>query len=115
MGAYYIDGLVWFAVPFCMATSTGLVARAFTTHTDINGKLGAYYIDGGASGSGLTPPRVLVKQMGGIGAFFVLLQLLMAIVSTAAAEILAVASILTYDVYWTYVNPELKHRREMLQ
>jgi Na+/proline symporter len=112
---FMVGGLTWWAVPFCMATCTGLVARAMTTHTDINGKIGAYYIDAGASGAGLTPPRVLVQNLGSFGAFLLLLQLFMAIVSTAAAEILAVASILTYDVYWTYINPELKQRRELLQ
>merc|ERR550514_1246396 len=39
----------------------------------------------------------------------------MAITSTGSAEIIAVSSILTYDIYYEYINPELKGRREKLR
>jgi hypothetical protein len=39
----------------------------------------------------------------------------MAITSTGSAEIIAVSSILTYDIYYEYINPELKQRREGLR
>merc|ERR1719428_88479 len=39
----------------------------------------------------------------------------MAITSTGSAEIIAVSSILTYDIYYEYINPELKMRREKLR
>merc|ERR1719277_1448621 len=112
---FLIGGMVWFAVPFCMATTNGLAGRALTTHPDINGKFGSRYIDGGASGSGLTPARVLSEILGPFGSFILLLQLFMAITSTGSAEIIAVSSILTYDVYYEYINPELKARREKLR
>jgi Na+/proline symporter len=98
-----------------MATTNGLAGRALTTHPDIDGSIGAYYIDGAASSSGLTPARVLSKVLGPAGAFILLLQLFMAITSTGSAEIIAVSSILTYDVYYEYINPELKMRREKLR
>merc|ERR1711959_828239 len=112
---FLIGGMVWFAVPFCMATTNGLAGRALTTHPDIDGAFGAYYIDAGASSSGLTPARVLSHILGPAGAFILLLQLFMAITSTGSAEIIAVSSILTYDVYYEYINPELKGRREKLR
>merc|ERR1712232_1180506 len=108
---FLIGGMVWFAVPFCMATTNGLAGRAITTHAE----LGPLYLDAGASGSGLTPARVLAHVLGSGGAFILLLQLFMAITSTGSAEIIAVSSILTYDVYYEYINPELKHRREALR
>jgi len=92
-----------------------LAGRALTTHPDIEGAFGAYYIDGGASSSGLTPARVLSHILGPGGAFILLLQLFMAITSTGSAEIIAVSSILTYDIYYEYINPELKMRREKLR
>jgi hypothetical protein len=98
-----------------MATTNGLAGRALTVHPDIDGQIGAYYIDGGASSSGLTPARVLSHILGPAGAFILLLQLFMAITSTGSAEIIAVSSILTYDVYYEYINPELKGRREKLR
>jgi len=112
---FLIGGMVWFAVPFCMATTNGLAGRALTTHTNINGQIGAYYINGDASSAGLTPARVLAQILGPFGAFILLLQLFMAITSTGSAEIIAVSSILTYDVYYEYVNPELKTRREKMR
>jgi Na+/proline symporter len=39
-----------------------------------------------------------------------LMQLFMAVTSTGSAEVIAVSSILTYDLYWTYLNPELKDK-----
>jgi len=108
---FLIGGMVWFAVPFCMATTNGLVGRALTTHPE----LGSLYITAAASGSGLTPARVLAHILGAGGAFILLLQLFMAITSTGSAEIIAVSSILTYDVYYEYINPELKSRRESLK
>merc|ERR1712167_492798 len=108
---FLIGGMVWFAVPFCMATTNGLAGRALTTHPE----LGPLYIDAGASGSGLTPARVLSHILGSGGAFLLLLQLSMAITSTGSAEIIAVSSIMTYDVYYEYINPELKSGREKLR
>mmetsp|Transcript_89402 Transcript_89402/g.278172 ORF Transcript_89402/g.278172 Transcript_89402/m.278172 type:complete len:879 (+) Transcript_89402:65-2701(+) len=108
---FLLGGMVWFAVPFCMATTNGLVGRALTT----NPHIGPLYLDADASGAGLTPARVLQHVMGAGGAFILLLQLFMAITSTGSAEIIAVSSILTYDVYYEYINPELKQRREGLR
>jgi len=108
---FLVGGMVWFAVPFCMATTNGLAGRALTTHPD----LGPLYIDAGASGSGLTPARVMAHILGSGGAFLLLLQLFMAITSTGSAEIIAVSSILTYDIYYEYINPELKQRRTFLR
>jgi len=108
---FLIGGMVWFAVPFCMATTNGLVGRALTTHPD----LAPTYITAAISGSGLTPARALSKILGTGGAAILLLQLFMAITSTGSAEIIAVSSILTYDIYYEYINPELKQRREGLR
>ncbi|CAE8663813.1 unnamed protein product, partial [Polarella glacialis] len=77
--------------------------RAMTMHPE----LGPAYISAAASGAGLTPARFLSKVMGSSGAFILLLQLFMTII--------AVSSILTYDIYYTYVNPELKGRRDGLR
>jgi len=112
---FLIGGMVWFAVPFCMATTNGLAGRALTMHPNINGAHGSQYITMGMSGAGLTPAKVLTHIMGGFGSFILLLQLFMAITSTGSAEIIAVSSILTYDVYYEYLNPELKTRRLKLR
>jgi len=107
--------MVWFAVPFCMATTNGLAGRALTMWKDGSVLTGPNYITENDSSVGLTPARVLTKVLGSGGAFILLLQLFMAITSTGSAEIIAVSSILTYDVYYEYINPELKSRREKLR
>merc|ERR1719163_816806 len=89
----------------------GIAGRALTTHSNIDGWYGAYYITGAISGAGLTPAKVVAKMFGPFGAFLMLLQLFAAISSTGAAEILAVSSILTYDIYYEYIHPDLKRRR----
>merc|ERR550514_2333775 len=72
---------------------------------------GASHITEADSGSGLTPARVAVEMQGQMGAIILLIMLFMAIVSTGCAEIIAVATIMTYDVYCEYLNPELKGDR----
>merc|ERR1719454_2643779 len=106
---YILGGVVWFAVPMMMGTTHGLVGRALTMDDSLVN--GASHITAGDSGSGLTPARVAVAMLGDAGAWILLIMLFMAIVSTGCAEILAVATIMTYDVYCEYLNPELKGER----
>jgi Na+/proline symporter len=106
---YILGGVVWFAVPMMMGTTHGLVGRALTTDFDLFN--GASHITFDDSGAGLTPARVSVKMLGEAGAWVLLIMLFMAIVSTGCAEIIAVATIMTYDVYCEYLNPELKGDR----
>jgi SSS family transporter len=91
---YLLGGMAWFAIPFSMATSLGLAARALDLP-----------VTGGEAGSGLVPPAVGVHLMGPGGAFLLSLQLFLAITSTANCEMLAVASLTAYDIYKRYINP----------
>ena len=102
VNGFLIGGMVWFAVPFFMATTFGLAGRALSMSKGID------FITAGQAGSGLVPARTIVESIGSGGAFCLLLQLFMAVTSTGSAEVIAVSSILTYDLYWTYLNPELK-------
>merc|ERR1719352_374978 len=106
---YILGGVVWFAVPMMMGTTHGLVGRALTTNLDLVN--GASHITASDSGSGLTPARVAVEMLGESGAWILLFMLFMAIVSTGCAEIIAVATIMTYDVYCEYLNWDLKTER----
>lgn len=36
-------------------------------------------------------------------------MLFMAVTSSGSAELIAVSSLTTYDVYRTYINPEVRH------
>ena len=54
---------------------------------------------------GLTVPAAASTLMGEVGAVMVLTMLFMAVTSAGSAELIAVSSLITYDVYRTYRNP----------
>ena len=63
-------------------------------------------ITSGEAGSGLVPPAVASELLGDAGSVLVLVMLFMAIVSTGSAESIAVSSLVAYDIYRHYMNPE---------
>merc|ERR1712060_715467 len=96
-------GLVWFTIPFALATALGLAGNA------LNVKLTA-----DDAGSGLVPPASAIALFGESGGLMVMVQLTMAILSTGSAECIAVSSLLSYDVYRTYINPEASGKQILL-
>jgi len=92
---YLLGGICWFAIPFSLATSLGLASTALMLP-----------ITAGEAGSGLVPPAVASELLGDAGAALILVMLFMAIVSTGSAESIAVSSLVAYDIYREYINPE---------
>jgi len=91
---YILGGMVWFTIPFALATGLGLAGNALNVA-----------ITSGDAGNGLVPPAAAIALMGNFGGVLIMVQLTMAILSTGSAECIAVSSILAYDVYRTYINP----------
>ncbi|KAK5047488.1 hypothetical protein LTR84_006585 [Exophiala bonariae] len=101
---YVMGGLSWFAIPWLCATTMGLAALAlennpvFPTfpnripHADVS--------------AGLVLPYAAVALLGKGGASATLLLIFMAVTSASSAELIAVSSIWTYDIYQTYINPK---------
>jgi Na+/proline symporter len=54
---------------------------------------------------GLVVPAAATALMGEVGAIMVLTMLFMAVTSAGSAELIAVSSLVTYDLYRTYKNP----------
>ncbi|KAI8807926.1 Sodium:solute symporter family-domain-containing protein [Cladochytrium replicatum] len=102
--AYLIGGLSWFAIPFFLATTLGLAGVALES----NPVFPSYPNRMTASdvSAGLVAPNAAVALLGSGGAFAVLLLVFMAVTSASSAELIAVASIFTYDVYRTYIKPD---------
>merc|ERR1711985_34847 len=92
---YLLGGLVWFTIPFALATSLGLCALALQLP-----------ITSGEAGSGLVPPAVATHLFGSSGSAMMAIMLFMAITSTGSVEGIAVSSLVAYDIYRTYINPE---------
>ena len=55
--------------------------------------------------SGLVTAYVAELVMGRVGAFLILTMFTMLVMSTGSGEIMAVSSIIVYDIYQTYINP----------
>ncbi|KAF5198293.1 Urea-proton symporter dur3 [Thalictrum thalictroides] len=92
---YLLGGLVWFAVPFSLATSLGLGALALDLP-----------ITASEASRGLVPPATATALMGSGGSVLLLTMLFMAVTSAGSSELIAVSSLCTYDVYRTYINPD---------
>jgi len=92
---FLLGGMCWFSIPFTLATTMGLTAVALDVElTPEQVQLG------------LTVPAAASVLMGEVGAIMVLVMLFMAVTSAGSAELIAVSSLITYDVYRTYKNPE---------
>ena len=92
---FLLGGMCWFAIPFTLATTMGLTAVALDVAlTPEQVQLG------------LVVPAAASVLMGEIGAVLVLVMLFMAVTSAGSAELIAVSSLITYDVYRTYKNPK---------
>jgi hypothetical protein len=106
---YNIAALAVFGIPWGLGTVIGLTARAihqtpiFPTYP---GTLTATEVS-----SGMVMPYVikaLIGDKGIIGFFFLLF---MALTSTISSSMIAVSSILSYDIYKTYLNPKVTDRQ----
>jgi hypothetical protein len=58
------------------------------------------------NGAGLSSPATAIALLGKGGAVLMLILLFMAVTSSTSAELIAVSSLLTFDVYKTYVKPD---------
>jgi hypothetical protein len=58
------------------------------------------------NGAGLSAPASAIALLGKGGAVLMLILLFMAVTSSTSAELIAVSSLLTFDVYKTYLKPD---------
>ena len=106
---YIIGGLSWFAIPWLTATTMGLAALAlentlhFPTYPD-------RMLDKDVS-AGLVLPYAAVAMLGKGGAVATLLIVFMAVTSATSSQLIAVSTIITYDLYRTYINPQASGKR----
>lgn len=91
---FLIGGLAWFAIPFALATTLGLAAVA------TNVSLTPDQIE-----SGLVAPTAASLILGDAGAILLLSVLFTAVTAAGSAELVSVSSLVTYDVFRTYVKP----------
>lgn len=100
---YLLGGLIWFCIPFAMGTSMGLGSIALglpVTATE--------------AGQGLVPPATASALMGTGGGVLILTMLFMAVTSSGSSELVAVSTLITYDIYKTYFNPKATGKQILL-
>ncbi|KAF2789243.1 Na+/solute symporter [Melanomma pulvis-pyrius CBS 109.77] len=102
--AYLLGGIAWFAIPFGFSTTLGLAAAALTD----NPRFPTYpnVPTSGQISSGLAAAYAAETLLGQGGAVALLIVLFMAVTSCASAELIAVSSLLTFDVYKAYIQPK---------
>ncbi|KAI0685361.1 urea transporter [Cytidiella melzeri] len=100
--AYLIGGLAWFAIPFMFSTTLGLSAVALRASGDPAMRI----LSPDDVSAGLPAPAAASALLGQGGAAALLVVLFLAVTSATSAELIAVSSILTFDVYKKYVNPK---------
>ncbi|CAF0912169.1 unnamed protein product [Adineta steineri] len=99
---YVLGGIAWFGIPFLIATTMGLAAVAlennpiFPTYPN---RLSAADVS-----AGLTLSTAAVALIGKSGAIATLIMVFMACTSAMSAQLIAVSSIVTYDIYKAYFN-----------
>ncbi|OAA65243.1 Sodium/solute symporter [Niveomyces insectorum RCEF 264] len=100
--AYLLGGLAWYGIPYGFATAMGLGCVAMTgspTFPTFPNALSPQQVGGGFSA-----PATAIALMGKNGAALMLLLLFMAITSATSAELIAVSSLWTFDIYKLYIN-----------
>ncbi|KAJ3550163.1 hypothetical protein NM208_g124 [Fusarium decemcellulare] len=112
MPGYMLGGISYFAVPWAVGTTAGLAAivlektsifptypRAMTT-AEIN--------------AGYVLPYAVMSVAGKGCAAGLLLIVFMTVTSTTSAELIAVSSIVSFDIYRTYINPKA-HDKQVIR
>merc|ERR1712223_2295685 len=96
---FILGGLTWFAIPFTLATTMGLA------YLGMSSAQGAPLLSEDDIKAGLAAPLVAQKLLGTTGEYAMLFLILMAVMSTGSAEVIAVASLIIYDIYQAYICP----------
>lgn len=106
---YIAGGIAWFAIPWLTATTMGLACLALETNPSFPtypNRLSSDQVS-----AGLVLPSAAVAIMGKGGAVATLFMVFMAVTSAMSAELIAISTIFTYDIYKGYINPNASGRR----
>ncbi|KAL4875894.1 solute symporter family transporter [Aspergillus karnatakaensis] len=111
--AYLAGGLAWYGIPFSFATAMGLGAVALTNSP----RFPTYPnpLTAAQVGGGFSAPATAIALMGTNGAALMILLLFMAITSATSAELIAVSSLWTFDIYKQYINPSASSKKLVMQ
>jgi SSS family transporter len=98
---FLLGGMAWFAVPMAIASSLGLAARALEGNDPDMAILSASDVS-----AGLPAPAAAAALLGKSGAAMMLILLFLAVTSALAAQLVAVSSVITFDIFQPYIKPD---------
>ncbi|TKX24187.1 urea active transporter [Elsinoe australis] len=107
--AYLLGGIAWYGIPFGFATCMGLGCAALTS--DPRFPTFPNPLSKAEIGAGLSSPATAITLLGSGGAGLMLLLLFMAVTSSTSAELIAASSLITFDIYKTYIKPTASSQR----
>lgn len=106
---YVLGGLAWFAIPAVTSLTFGLAALclegtpAWPTYP--------HRMTADEVAAGLVLPNAATALLGKGGSYASLLMVFMAVTSAMSAELIAVSTVFTYDIYRPYINPNAKGKK----
>ncbi|EGW35056.1 urea active transport protein [Spathaspora passalidarum NRRL Y-27907] len=105
---YILGSLAWLPIPAFCSLTLGFAALALehTEHWPLGRPMTAAEVN-----SGLVLPNAASALLGKGGAVLSLLMVFMAVTSAMSAELIAVSTICTYDIYRTYINPQASGKK----
>lgn len=109
---YVLGGVLYFGIPWGLGTVMGLAAVGLQNNP-IWPAVGRALTDTEVS-DGLPLGYAALAVAGKGGAVAVVVLIYMAVTSTASAQLIAVSSIVSSDIYHTYINPTAKDRSVIL-
>ncbi|XP_050416686.1 uncharacterized protein LOC126830352 [Patella vulgata] len=90
---------MWFAIPTSIGTSSGLAYLALSSNNS------AATLPMDDVHAGLVTPFIAEQVLGSTGGAMILTMLTMALMSTGSGEVMAVSSIIVYDIYQSHIKP----------
>ncbi|PVD34810.1 hypothetical protein C0Q70_06088 [Pomacea canaliculata] len=96
---FLLAGFIWFSIPNVMAVTTGMAYLALSSNN------GSHLLMPSEIDEGLVTPLIAEKVLGSAGGILVLTMGAMALMSTGSGEVMALSSIIVYDIYQTYIRP----------
>ncbi|KAL4230282.1 hypothetical protein ACF0H5_010667 [Mactra antiquata] len=102
---FLIAAYIWFAIPISISTSAGLayLSMAIDNSSSI---LSPADVD-----AGLVTPFMTETLLGDVGGVLIVTMVAMTLMSTGSGEVMAVSSIIVYDIYQVYINPFRKTQK----
>ncbi|UJR34814.1 hypothetical protein I4U23_027595 [Adineta vaga] len=107
--SYLLGGLAWFAIPFLTGTTMGIVSITLE-----NNQLFPTYpnrLSEDDVTSGLVLPAAAIVLLGKSGSILSFIIVYLACTSAMSAQLIAVGSIITFDIYRTYFNRNASEKK----